>query len=448
MAQLVRHRGGRNAAIAAGAGALIARYGRHLGHAALAGLQDALYEGAAQGAEELNRQLTNWIQEHGNQLGNRAVTIARNIREGARETFQELWNAGQDTLANFQRETEDTLATFENRELANPEDADLPDLDELMPEQGGENVEMQVARAGGPGGPSGVSKETPISRYPSLTYGLQETHTTILPWKGWFSITAPNHDQGIKAQFRLNAIWDMFMTTLNDVTDGTTVTTKGIYNKPLGPTGVHVSGNTFPMTIASGANATERPQWRDYWAQLYDYYTVLGCEYKIIVQNSGNSRSGDLLVGVEHDSYSDTATSTGNVMPDAYLYEVLNYKNIEWHTAWANTAEEDHQSNMCVIEGRYKPGSIKRNIVNDGDVKTWTATTSTLPNLKDILTINFWKHPLSYSAATSIQANIQVELKYIVQFKDLKVQARYPTLTITDQDIKQEISDATNTTRS
>ena len=49
-----------------------------------------------------------------------------------------------------------------------------------------------AARTSGTSGNNNVSKETPISTYPSLTYGLQETHTTILPWTGWVSIIPGN----------------------------------------------------------------------------------------------------------------------------------------------------------------------------------------------------------------------------------------------------------------
>ena len=61
-----------------------------------------------------------------------------------------------------------------------PEDPGQMEID-----NGDGNVNMMAARSGaasgGPGG--GVSKETPISNYPSLSYGIQETHTTILPWR-------------------------------------------------------------------------------------------------------------------------------------------------------------------------------------------------------------------------------------------------------------------------
>ena len=46
--------------------------------------------------------------------------------------------------------------------------------------------EPAAARASASSGGNQVSKETQISIPPTLTYGLQETHTTILPWRCWF----------------------------------------------------------------------------------------------------------------------------------------------------------------------------------------------------------------------------------------------------------------------
>ena len=52
-------------------------------------------------------------------------------------------------------------------------------------DEGGDEP-MALARIGN-GGMNSVSKETPISSYPNLSYGLPETHTTIIPWTGWIT---------------------------------------------------------------------------------------------------------------------------------------------------------------------------------------------------------------------------------------------------------------------
>ena len=107
----------------------------------------------------------------------------------------------------------------------------------------------------------------------------------------------------------------------------------------------------------------------------------------------------------------------------------------------------------------------RMNIVNDGDVKTWTKTTDGVPTtLSEILTLNFFMDPffngrqqdryylnaagdMSTYEAQATGANIrgavnmEINLKYIVQFKDLRQQARYPNTVTTDQDITQRLTD-------
>jgi len=200
---------------------------------------------------------------------------------------------------------------------------------------------------------------------------------------------------------------------------------KGIYVNSWTETGVR--GRDFPAVIS----ATQSPQWGQWFAEQYEWYTVLGCEYEIIIQNPRSQHGTDLLVGTEMDTYSDTATSTGNVMPVTTYLETLNFKGIQWTKVNCNRSETPNK-HVQVISGRYKPGQAARNIVNDGDVKTWTATTAAgvfnMPNLKEQLTVNLWEHPLAFFGTVDFTrvANIQINLKYIVQFKDLRLMLRYP----------------------
>jgi hypothetical protein len=308
----------------------------------------------------------------------------------------------------------------------------------------GEEPTTMVARSAAPGGgPSSVSKETPISAYPSLSYGLQETHTTVLPWTGY--LTVAEVDKGTPAQLkiRMNSIWDMVdVTTGTAPADGAVFPSKGFYYKMLRNDG-KASVIRYPESFAdAAASANERPQWRNYFATLYEYYTVLGCEYKIILQNPIAANGTDVICAMQYDTYSDTEGTTGNIMPLTNLAEVKYFKNIKWYTVRPQNASEKN-ANMTIIEGRYKPGQAKRNITNDGDVKTWTKTDGSLPNLKELMTLNFWQEPLAYEelSGASHGVNMQIELKYIVQFKDLKQQARYPNTITTNQDIVQTLNE-------
>ena len=284
-----------------------------------------------------------------------------------------------------------------------------------QPVEAAATAQLQIA--GGPGGNT-VSKETPIS-IAQPSYGLQETHTTILPWSGWLAAAKLDHGGPVQLKLRMNSPYDML--------DATTVAanTKGLSATAIGPANTSVGGS-FPEDFeASATTAYERPAWRNYWEAVYEYYTVLGCEYEIICTNPVSITAAadqpynvDAVCAVQFDTYSSTATSTGNVMPLARLSQVRAFKNIKWYRI-------NSKNGMTIIKGVYRPGQAKRNIVNDGDVKTWTATGAGPATLAEVLTLNFWADGLNNYGSTGV--NMEINLKYIVQYKDLKVQARYPT---------------------
>lgn len=353
------------------------------------------------------------------------------------------------------------LVPYQESSLSNSQPTTLDNVGEEDPFENmsdGNNElpgESRMAITNGPtGGNSQVSKETPISFYPTLTYGLQETHTTILPWTGWFSIVRPDKVSPIQVQLRPNRINDMFTNTVSSIKSSGNFrpNLKGIYNVPFRGHIEHEQGSVYPRSFGQTNDSndtnynttTERPQWRDYWAQLYDYYTVLSCEYTLTCENPESAQGSDLVCIVQEDSYSDTTGSFGNVMPaTASLAEMLAFKGMKVHRIFAQDANRNGQNNVTIIKGIIKPGSIRRNIRNDGDVQTWTKTDGTFPKLHEQVTFNFfqaptnpWKSgtpgnnasdPIVIGDTLQGYANCQLEVKYIVQFKDLKGPARYPS---------------------
>ena len=396
--------------------------------------------------------------------------------------------AGIDDIPPWEQPRGKNIRLFDNEEEEHKEpdtQEAINSLREIIPENmqdtngNGDEPQVAAARSAGGGGPNGVSKETPIS-LATPSYGLQETHTTILPWTGWITVASIDKSTPVQVAIRLNGIWDMVDGTMPAAVNPGAPMTKGIYFDPAGSDGLNsVASVQYPTRFApSTATVTERPQWRDFWASIYDYYTVLGCEYEIIVTNPTNHYDSVILNGPDTAAYGETATATnmgavdlapavqvpiqlsanavcavhidtnstlttttGNVMPQTNYREVRYFKNIRWERI-----NDKHGTN--IIRGTYKPGQAKRNIVNDGDVKTWTRTTATVPangepvqtpNLREILTLNFWQDPLN-NTNKPVSLNIEMNLKYIVQFKDLKQQARYPNRITTDQDITLTLS--------
>jgi len=159
-----------------------------------------------------------------------------------------------------------------------PDIGDLGSLPELPPDEedepmdgGTETTDAPMAEAArtaaGPGGSNPVSKETPISNFPTLTYGLQETHTTILPWTGWCSYGWLDKDSPLQIKLSMNSIWDMFPNAVFELASGGSIAAKAIHNRPVGTSGANVAGAVFPMTMTGAvtpglSSTTERPHCR------------------------------------------------------------------------------------------------------------------------------------------------------------------------------------------
>lgn len=414
-----------------------------------------------------------WVQTHRNQIGaayERVQELAARIQPNARDVAR----LEQFRQRDLQRRADaDHINGFgnPNEQLDIADDAAFQELERRNPqhftsqndamatrgeaEQAAEPQAFSAARSSATtGSNSAVSKETPISIYPTLTYGLQETHTTILPWTGWLTAVKLDHLVPAQLPIRMNCPVDMLNITpaAGAPAAGGVFPTRGFAIYPANDRGLRADID-YP-TYYNGL-ATERPAWREFWFSLYEYYTVLGCEYKITIKNPVSARGADVIVGTQMDVYSDAAGSSGNVMPKTNLWESMSFKNIKWNHI-ESSSDAGNTRAVHYIEGVYKPGQGRRNIINDGDVKTWTSTNPSgsafIPNLKEFLTLNFWRGPMATAKVDTLStnpgnvaycANMQIELKYIVQFKDLKEQARYPNTVTTDKDIQLILDDST-----
>lgn len=405
--------------------------------------------------EARENQAKRWREAFGNRPGERehnAEAVAQLARDQEVDWEQETKQEEEpEPWENFTMDDVEQGWNEANMEGVDLSVANLPGNAEVMANEGEDDVDMgeNAARSSG-GGPNAQSKETAISSYPTLTYGLQETHTTILPFTYWFSAACSSNLVPSVHKIRLNSVYDFVMTSVAALAESAQPAAPGIYNRPVGPNGTGAY-NSFPSTINDGT-VVETPWWRNYWSQLYEYYTVLGCEYEIIIQCPQTSSGQQAMVGYTIDAYSTTATETGNITPSVGLAEAMSLKGMKFKVLESARAEDGNQD-VKVIRGRYKPGMAKRNIVNDGDVKTWTKTpldgsTSQpwTPTLTEALNLYFWRGPFAHiqggSAGDALytSVNVQVGLKWIVQFKDLRDMARYPRTTPAGTTVTQIIS--------
>jgi hypothetical protein len=426
---------------------------------------------------EMATETTNWIRNNAPMLARSARHYGEIAQQRASQLINErasAWGQMMDEITvNFLGETSgrgfgaaQRLADRNVRprtDYSQTQNSDIvPSLGDLIPEntqqsasqdtrmeEPGEpdnNVEMAAAKSGA--GAHNVSKETPISPYPSLPYGIQETHTCILPWMGYASVTGVDHDTPIVLELRLTQPHDIIKTELTLPT-ASAQWTKAVNTIPFNGNTI-VNGSpvpTFPNSMVAGAYVLESATWWEYYRKLYEYYTVLGCEYEIVMDNPCFERGANVLIGWDYNTHK-FGESTGNITPqNQKLHYMKQWKNIEWISLYNRTIENSAAATY-VLKGRYKPGMGKRNIQNDGDVTTWIKTdngsTADAPTLTELLTLYFYKHELSWTKQVIgvtnekvIGLNMQITMKYIVQFKDLRSMARHPNTS--DTNITQTI---------
>nr|QKE54869.1 MAG: capsid protein [Parvoviridae sp.] len=388
------------------------------------------------GMQAITSKIRNMVVEHNQQLEG----------EEANPKRPRIFEAGVDadgSLLNIPSEAQDTenrlvqVNTGGNRGTKRLREGDMATNAPTAVPMDEDPDQLEATRAPGPGGNGNnpQSKETPITPAPSISYGLPETHTTIIPWNFWFSQTYNSYPGALalpKLSFRLNSIDDIVASTITNVTSGSAYGT-GTHNVPYEGTNSRGGGTPtlFPRTLTVGTSVSEQPFWAAYWKKLYEYYTVLGCEYKITAHNPTiiAQTNSNALILYDMDSHSDAVGATGNKTPDAVLPELMSYKHmrIKAIAGQGGYQQNSNHEPYEVIQGRHKPGQIARNISNDGDVKTWTKTDGSIPTLKELMNIRTGKSPFFLGAAgDTVGVNYQVEVKYIVQFKDLKESARYP----------------------
>jgi hypothetical protein len=222
---------------------------------------------------------------------------------------------------------------------------------------------------------------------------------------------------------------------------------------------------TAPLGDAKNDFARNVAYW-DYYASLYNYYSVISCRYKVRVENHSldkfyvhsmfvtntnppaNASNWDMLIwkGVKSQlihpigRFADQNTNAFNhreedgVQMD--LDPPINPLNIN-QGALASTQQIVHNpvgSSFCYIAGEYRPGQNDQMIHEDADVNVWAAVNSN-PSLREGLLIRVRPYDNS-SVPTAgdgntyerfLSYNISVEIEYLVEFKELDPEIRWPT---------------------
>ena len=303
---------------------------------------------------------------------------------------------------------------------------------ELFPDTEDMEVEAEAVQAvskaasapAATGKKGGIAKETPLSTFNPFL-GIPDTANVILPWTSYLTWVTPADKTTVSLELRLTSPYDCLVSEIQAVTPSASIAGGRFNRKPPFDT---VNGSwpaapsEYPTQIGAGANTTEAPYYRGYYDKIYSQYACLGCEYKITFQNPvRNQANWDVVIAYGVDSFSNA--NAGRRFPNGTPAQMKYWPDLSW-TQVKSTGDQTTDGCYTVIQGQYKTGTASRNVQNDEDLRTWTAVGST-PSLSEHLILRMGNSEFNQANAY-IPIMVKIEMKFIVQYKDKKVQARYP----------------------
>lgn len=228
--------------------------------------------------------------------------------------------------------------------------------------------------------------------------------------------------------------------------------------------GVGDAPGTVPNAADPRSFAGSAAYW-DYYASIYKYYHVLGCRYKVRVENKSNEKF------YVHEMF----VTKSNPPPTASNWDMLIWPNVKHHllhpqgifffeggsnieTAEVFNINDDTDTGMnpagdfndqvgngstiqnklgspiAYIVGEYRPGDADRDVHEDTDVNIWTPVTQN-PSLREALVIRLRGYdnaspPVAGNASDFerlLTFNITIECEYLVEFKELDDRLKWPT---------------------
>lgn len=302
-----------------------------------------------------------------------------------------------------------------------------------------EPMSTQPANDGNGSGNNLGLKETPIDNPYNVFRGPPEYTFVSLPYI-FEAASAKSNTFVQDYAFRMTSPYDCYVST-------TSVDTN---------TGSGTQNEVTPDPDSSDASV-QKARWFDYYAGMYNYYHVIGCQYSVYIQND----SGEPL-WVYQMFYNEDLPPASATNQDIQLWRGVKYHYLKepyisalpagWlersttnevkDEAMTGGADQDVFENgnnvvsrggsvSCTFRGEYKPGMFNREIRLDSQVENWT-TTNTNPSLPERLLIRIKPTNERYNLNSANNSgddwriDIRVHLNYLVEFKELKMQLRYP----------------------
>lgn len=263
-------------------------------------------------------------------------------------------------------------------------------------------------------GPDGQNNTvTPVSRFQNAFEGIPRQYTTILPY--WSHVTSGSLSTTAGSR---NANVVLRMNSIYDVRKSDNIAT-------------FVPDPTVAAQVVDGGTK-EKPMWRDYWGQFWEYWTVVECRWKISGHVTNDSNDHQLGIaygytGLQQPPY----VSSGST--DITYNEYQRWKGFKVISARSSVVSNQLNNlsgdNCYVISGVYHPGDGVHEVAEDELVETWIKGDN-VPKEANNLWVRFFYMPQS-DVSTSLTFTYSIELEYVVQYKDQKAIWQFPHVGVT-----------------
>ena len=340
------------------------------------GMANLLEKGVAY-ERYIGSQMANMVERIQNGKNNFRVTDT-----GKRQKLGDLYNSDNtveykvtdtgkrqkiDSLSNLLNKKQKTMATAPPKE------------EELNATEGFSRGINTVANAKGR-----ETQVVPIPRH--VTFGMPDYFTTKLIWTyqdswDWDTNTTTNY-AGLDREYRMNSIYDV------DINDA----------------------------------GQQQPKWRDHYAAMYNYYTVLNCEYQIRFENLQSTTAT-----VRPTSWYILYRTYGDIEPSSYTQEIEGLL-LDPHMKYAYLRGGYTDTYDTLISGNVNHKDYMNNlqeVSQDTNDRIWTAVGSD-PALTHKLRIMPRR---IHTGDTGQRMKVITKLIYTVQFRELDQSYQFNTPT-------------------
>lgn len=255
-----------------------------------------------------------------------------------------------------------------------------------------------------------MSQVTKISRFPYAYEGIPKQYTTIMP----FRATLASNVGVMNAQDVVtNQSYYVRMESVYDI--------------------IKANGNTYsanPAVVADGQDSgdgavIQRPYWREYWMQFYEYWTVLETRVKLNCWITGTNGTRAAVMYWGYTGLQKVPLEYGNPAVPLRERDYDRMKGFKKIFLRPNPDGSRHQfENSKQISFVYHRGDGVHEVAEDELVQTWIKGDN-VPKEQNNLTIILTSPQNTNGLTTGI--NIEIEIEYVVQMKDLKAIYQFPT---------------------